>query len=85
MEQDKVLATIQEFFSEKLHIENLTMESSLKEYSDFDSLMVVELILFLEESFDIEIPEEDYAMENYESVQGILKVVEHSMEMKSEE
>ena len=82
MDQDKVLEILQDFFKEKVGIEDLTVETDLKEYKEFDSLLVVELILFLEESLDIEVAEEDYAMENYESVQGILNVVKKSLETK---
>ncbi len=39
--------------------DSLAMETSLKEDLDADSLDAVEVIMALEEAFDIEIPDED--------------------------
>lgn len=80
---NNVYELLKEFFNEKLKVENLELDTPLRDYGDFDSLLVVELILFLEESLNIEIPEEFYGMENFETVAKIINLVEHSMNCKT--
>jgi acyl carrier protein len=52
---------IKEVIAEKLSVdvEEVTMESSFVEDLGADSLDIVELIMALEDEFDIEIPDED--------------------------
>jgi acyl carrier protein len=85
MNQEKVYEVIKEFCSEKLHTEALETDTPLRDYGEFDSLLVVELILFLEEALNIEIPEEYYGMENFETIAKIINTVEHSESIKSME
>lgn len=55
-----VLAKIKEIVSEQLNVEQdaITLETTFEDL-DADSLDVVELIMKIEEEFDIEIPDED--------------------------
>jgi acyl carrier protein len=61
MERADALATIKEVAAEVLSVEPDQVEESarFKEDLDADSLDLVELVMGLEERFDIEVPEED--------------------------
>jgi acyl carrier protein len=61
MERSEALATIQEVAAEVLSVEPDQVQESarFKEDLDADSLDLVELVMGLEERFDIEVPEED--------------------------
>lgn len=54
--------------------DKITMEASIVDDLGADSLDVVDLIMSLEEEFDVEIPDED--VENMKTVGDIVKYVE---------
>ena len=54
--------------------ESITMESSLVDDLGADSLDVVDLVMTLEDEFDMEIPDED--IENVRTVGDIVKYLE---------
>lgn len=54
--------------------DKITLESSLVDDLDADSLDVVDLIMSLEEEFDIEIPDEE--IEEIKTVGDIVKYIE---------
>lgn len=55
--------------------DGLSMETSLKEDLDADSLDAVEVIMGLEEEFDIEIPDED--AENFKTIGHVVEYIEN--------
>jgi acyl carrier protein len=61
MERADALATIQDVAAEVLSVEpaRVTEGARFKEDLDADSLDLVELVMGLEERFDIEVPEDD--------------------------
>jgi acyl carrier protein len=61
MERDKALEAIREVAVEVLSVEPavVTEQARFKEDLDADSLDLVELVMGLEERFEIEVPEED--------------------------
>jgi acyl carrier protein len=61
MERADALATIKEVAAEVLSVdpEQVTESARFKEDLDADSLDLVELVMGLEERFDIEVPEDD--------------------------
>jgi acyl carrier protein len=61
MERDEALAAIRDVAVEVLSVEpsQVTEEAKFKEDLDADSLDLVELVMGLEERFDVTIPEED--------------------------
>jgi acyl carrier protein len=61
MERADALVTIKEVASEVLSVDpgQVTETARFKEDLDADSLDLVELVMGLEERFDIEVPEED--------------------------
>jgi len=61
MNREDALSTIQQVAAEVLSVETdaVTENARFKEDLDADSLDLVELVMGLEERFDIEVPEED--------------------------
>ncbi len=62
MTKEELFEKVAEVVADKLGVERekITMESKFREDLSADSLDMTELIMGLEEDFDIEIPEEDY-------------------------
>ena len=75
MERTEALTTIREVAAEVLSVDpdQVTEEARFKEDLDADSLDLVELIMGLEERFDITVPEED--LENVTTVGQALDLV----------
>ena len=61
MERTEALSTLREVASEVLSVDpdQVTESARFKEDLDADSLDLVELVMGLEERFDIEVPEDD--------------------------
>ncbi|GIU87631.1 MAG: acyl carrier protein [Acidimicrobiia bacterium] len=61
MDRNEALATIRDVAAEVLSVDpsQVTEDARFKEDLDADSLDLVELVMGLEERFDIEVPEED--------------------------
>jgi acyl carrier protein len=61
MERDAALTTIKQVAAEVLSVDAdaVTEQARFKEDLDADSLDLVELVMGLEERFDIQVPEED--------------------------
>ena len=61
MQRTEAMSTIKEVAAEVLSVDPdvITEEARFKEDLDADSLDLVELVMGLEERFDIEVPEED--------------------------
>ncbi len=76
MSQDDILQKVQKIVAEQLSVE----ESEVKPESNFandlgaDSLDTVELVMALEEAFDLEIPDED--AEKIRTVQDAITYIE---------
>ena len=71
-----VFEKVKEMLCEQLDVEEekVTLDSSIVDDLGADSLDVVDLIMSLEEEFDVEIPDED--VENIKTVGDIVKYVE---------
>lgn len=67
---------VKEIVGEQLDadVEDMNMETSLMEDLDADSLDAVEVIMELEDEFDIEIPDED--AEVFQTIGQIVKYIE---------
>ena len=72
-----VFEKVREILCDQLDVEedNVTMSSSLTDDLGADSLDLVDLVMTLEEEFDIEIPDED--AENVKTVGDIVKYIEN--------
>lgn len=75
-----VFDKIKDIIVEQLDVEEdaVTMEASITEDLGADSLDVVDLVMSIEESFDVEIPDEE--VENIKTVGGIVKYIENKVE-----
>ena len=68
--------SIAALFLEKLNIEVASVETDLMGTGALDSLALVELLLHLEEQFQLKIPLENLDLENFRSIAGIAKFIE---------
>lgn len=75
-----VFDKIREIIVEQLDVDEdkVTTEASITEDLGADSLDVVDLVMSIEESFDIEIPDEE--VENIKTVGDIVKFIEAKTE-----
>lgn len=75
-----VFDKIKDIIVEQLDVEEdaVTMEASITEDFGADSLDVVDLVMSIEESFDVEIPDEE--VENIKTVGDIVKYIENKVE-----
>lgn len=75
-----VFDKIKDIIVEQLDVEEdaVTMEASITEDLGADSLDVVDLVMSIEESFDVEIPDEE--VENIKTVGDIVKYIENEVE-----
>ena len=71
---------IKDIIVEQLDVEEdaVTMEASITDDLGADSLDVVDLVMSIEESFDVEIPDEE--VENIKTVGDIVKYIENKVE-----
>ncbi|WP_077533230.1 acyl carrier protein [Massiliimalia massiliensis] len=71
-----VLEKVTEILCDQLDVdaEKVTMEASITDDLGADSLDVVDLVMSLEEEFDVEIPDEE--VENIKTVGDIVKYIE---------
>ena len=77
MNEKQVLDLLAEFVREKLGVE-FSEDMTFNDLEGFNSMLIVELILYLEENLQIEIPEEYYTIDNYTNVSSILNVIQNS-------
>ena len=75
-----VFDKIKDIIVEQLDVEEdaVTMEASITDDLGADSLDVVDVVMSIEESFDVEIPDEE--VENIKTVGDIVKYIENKVE-----
>ena len=75
-----VLEKVKAILAEQFDVEEdkITVDTDLQEDLGADSLDVVDLVMSIEENFDIEIPDED--VENIKTVGDIVKYIESKTE-----
>ena len=75
-----VFDKIKDIIVEQLDVEEdaVTMEASITDDLGADSLDVVDLVMSIEDSFDVEIPDEE--VENIKTVGDIVKYIENKVE-----
>ena len=75
-----VFDKIKDIIVEQLDVEEdaVTMEASITDDLGADSLDVVDLVMSIEESFDVEIPDEE--VENIKTVGDIVKYIENKVD-----
>jgi acyl carrier protein len=68
-------AQFRAFFSEKLSVEVSSVDTDLIQTGILDSLALVELLTYIEEEFEAEIPLEDIGIEDFHSIAKIAEYV----------
>jgi len=74
-ESHAVFETIREFLTRSSSMagaEAITMETPLLEGSALDSLGIMQLVVFVGETFDIEVTDEDFTPDNFETVGSLV-------------
>lgn len=83
MQVDQKLIKLVEFVKKDLArgkgITDLSETDDLVEAEVMDSLGIMKLILFLEETFDVKISDDDLTLENFSSIQTIYSLVERKI------
>lgn len=76
MKENNQYEILRAFFCEKLNCEEneLSRDTDLTLYEGYNSMLVVELILFIEENLHIEIPDEYFGLENYNTIDNIISI-----------
>ena len=71
-----VFEKLREIISEQLEIseELITMESNIRDDFDADSLDFVDIVMSIEDEFNVEVPDE--ALENVRTVEDVVKYIE---------
>ena len=75
--------TIRNFILESINISDFSDEDNLFESGIVNSLFAVQLMTFLEKSFNIEVTMDDLSMDNFESVSATSSFVERKQNHKS--
>ena len=80
MTKDEILKKVKEITSEQLGVDDVQVTSGARFVDDLgaDSLDTVELVMALEEEFDLEISDED--AEKLTTVQKVLEYIEDHLE-----
>ncbi len=75
-----VFEKVRDILCEQLDVdeEKVTMEANIMEDLGADSLDIVDLVMSLEEEFDVEVPDEE--VENIKTVGDIVKFIESHVE-----
>ena len=58
--------------------DEMTMETKIAEELDADSLDVVELLMSIEDEFDVEIPDEE--IENLKTIGDVVEYIQNNMQ-----
>ncbi len=66
---------IVQLFTEKLHVEVVSIETDLMQTGALDSLSLVELLLYLEQGLGIKIALEDLDLDNFRSIARIAEFI----------
>ena len=74
-----VLEKVKEILSEQFDVEedSITPDTNLSEDLEADSLDVVDLLMSIEDEFEIEVPDEE--IENIKTVDQLVKYIEANM------
>lgn len=76
----EIFEALREIICDQLEIEDMdtiTMETSIMNDLEADSLDAVEVMMDIEDEFDIEIPDED--AENFTNIEDIVKYIEEKI------
>lgn len=77
-------ATIRNFILDSINIPNLNDDDNLFESGIVNSLFAVQLMTFLEKSFNIEVTMDDLSMDNFESINATSTFVQKKQNNQQE-
>jgi methoxymalonate biosynthesis acyl carrier protein len=71
---------IRDYVTELCQEQNLDPALNLFEHGYLSSLDILDLISFIEETFDISIPDDDLNIENFGSIGGMVRLIEKTQQ-----
>lgn len=77
---ERVLLT--EIIAVDLEIKSLSPDEDLLEKGIIDSIGIMKLILFIEETLGIKVDDEDIVPENFQTLNNMVKFIEQKMQKK---
>jgi acyl carrier protein len=84
--EDETRQKIREFVlnaAEQKGVATITDDEILTENGVIDSLAIFRVVMFLEDTFGVRIPDDEILSENFESVDGIVRFVNAKLEAKA--
>lgn len=83
---DTIEHDVREFISENFILdgEQIEADASLTRRGVLDSMGVLELIMFIEERFEVKVPDEDTVPENFDSIERIVRYLHDRLSVASE-
>ena len=77
MENDEMMEQLKKMIAEKLSMDEAALEPEMDLFTleEYDSLFIVELIMYFENELGLSIPEEYYALENYKTLSKIIETI----------
>jgi acyl carrier protein len=82
--EDHIETIVRNQFSVNPDDPGFDREVDLFEHGYVDSVGVVELLGFLQEKFDVEIPDDDLLSEDFSSIAGIARIVLRNVGVRTE-
>lgn len=79
--KDKVLEIVKEYVDEEISKKNIAMDESLSDLG-LDSFKIIYMLLDIEETFSIQIPDTMLSPELFESAETLYKAVENLTSIK---
>jgi methoxymalonate biosynthesis acyl carrier protein len=79
MTQEQIKQTIVNFLSKHVPINGLGDDDSIFKTKAVNSLFAMQLVLFVEKEFSIQVENEDLEISNFESINALTGLVERKM------
>ena len=79
-DMDRMLEKIKEILAEQLdaNADDMTMDTKIADDLNADSLDVVELLMSIEDEFEVEIPDEE--IENLKTIGDVVEYIQNNMQ-----
>ena len=80
METEDILRKVKQYILRSVDEQDITEDTDLFETGIIHSLFAIQLVIFIEKTFHLELEEEDMTTENMKSIRTIAKLIEEKQE-----
>lgn len=80
METEDILRKVKQYILRSVDEQDITEDTDLFETGIIHSLFAIQLVVFIEKAFHLELEEEDMTTENMKSIRTIAKLIEEKQE-----